>query len=646
MTTPYEAELEQLNETVRKAIAAPIDDLKQGIAATSQSSVIGVGSGGSYTVASLLCSLHEAYTGRISRPITPLELICNPTLASGSPLFFFSAEGKNPDIIEALQRARQHSSRAVHVLTNRETSPLMGRVDALNDVTSHVFSLVEKDGYLATNSLAYSATLVARAFKELDGQGELDLTDLSSIRFGQLSLQEWVDRSRRFMAEAQSRRGLIIIYSPLLRPIAEDLESRFSESALFFVQLADFRSFAHGRHLWLTERPEDTAILILSEPNVEGLWEDMKTRVPSQVVVFEMSVGGASPSHLISGLIGGMYLVSEAANALCKNIAKPMISDLGRHLYYADLQDLIPPPAEEAIRGEDSKYEVLGAHWPSAKSSGKIRRARIEAENSLQKQRFKAIVFDYDGTICSSSARDKPPSESVCRHIEKLAAAGIVIGIASGRGGSIAESFEKRFDKSIWPQIRLGLYNGGWIGTMGTSILPHSVSSDFLIHAKRIVTNLKSCGVPIQNIRENPPYQLSVRFSNGVSTEDMWFVFADALKHAGLETATISRSKHSIDILSEGVSKSHLIANIIQECRIDPYEIVTMGDLGAWPGNDAALLQHRYSLSVDSPSRRLDRGWKLAPKLKRDVDATIWYLDRTKISGDRTFRFDISGDAP
>ncbi len=116
--TPYEIELEQLQASLDKALAASIGPLKHAIAGASQSSVIAVGSGGSFTVASLLCSLHEAYTGRISRPITPLELICNPTLASTSPIFIFSAEGKNPDILEALQRARQHSSRAVHVVTN------------------------------------------------------------------------------------------------------------------------------------------------------------------------------------------------------------------------------------------------------------------------------------------------------------------------------------------------------------------------------------------------------------------------------------------------------------------------------------------------------------------------------------------------
>ena len=86
----YDAELRQLGVTLGMAVKADIGGLKVAIAAASESSLFGVGSGGSYTTAALLCSLHEAYTGRVSRPSTPLELICNPTLASSSPVFLVS----------------------------------------------------------------------------------------------------------------------------------------------------------------------------------------------------------------------------------------------------------------------------------------------------------------------------------------------------------------------------------------------------------------------------------------------------------------------------------------------------------------------------------------------------------------------------
>jgi fructoselysine-6-P-deglycase FrlB-like protein len=117
-----------LQETYAVALRTDVQGLVAAVTAVSQSSLIGVGSGGSFTVASLLCNFHEANTGRVSRPSTPLEIVCNPSLASSSPAFFISAEGKNPDIVEALNRARHHSARTIHVITNRNQSPLMEAV--------------------------------------------------------------------------------------------------------------------------------------------------------------------------------------------------------------------------------------------------------------------------------------------------------------------------------------------------------------------------------------------------------------------------------------------------------------------------------------------------------------------------------------
>ena len=220
--TPYEQELSKIGETVGWAASADIKKLKLAVVGASEASIIAIGSGGSFTVASLLCSLHEAFTGRVSRAVTPLELICNPSLASTSPIFIISAEGKNPDILEALQRARQHSSRTVHVITNREQSPLMVRVKELNDVTSHIFELNEKDGYLATNSLVFDASLIARAYGELDRQGAPIDYRVDEISFGNLSLDTWLRSSQLFTHEAATRGSIIIVYSPNLRPIAED----------------------------------------------------------------------------------------------------------------------------------------------------------------------------------------------------------------------------------------------------------------------------------------------------------------------------------------------------------------------------------------------------------------------------------------
>ena len=166
---------------------------------------------------------------------------CNPTLASSSPVFLISAEGKNPDITEALDRARHHSARPIHVLTNRNDSPLMVRSSSLSDVNTHVFELREKDGYLATNSLLLDAVLVARAYSELDGADDALPSTMRDLRLSSASITEWLASAEEFVQAAAHRGAVIVTYSPLLRPIAADLESKLAEGALLHCQLADLR---------------------------------------------------------------------------------------------------------------------------------------------------------------------------------------------------------------------------------------------------------------------------------------------------------------------------------------------------------------------------------------------------------------------
>lgn len=639
----YDSELKELSHSYAAACTANIDFLKLAIASAAESSMIGVGSGGSFTAASLLCSLHETYTGRVSRPSTPLEIICSPALASSSPVFLVSAEGKNPDIVEALERARHFSSRTVHVLTNRQDSPLMQHVRALPGVKPYVFELGKKDGYLATNSLLLDCVLIARAYGELNGRPEPLPADISALSVGGQPVDAWCESILPFIGEAVRRGALTVVYSPLLRPIAIDLESKLSEGALLHTQLADLRSYAHGRHLWLAQRPEDCAILALVEPSLAKLWEGMRSKFPVDIPTFTMPLAGADPVHLIAGLVAQMHMVAAVGRALGVDPGRPDVPDFGREIHYANLRDAIPLPVATGPAEEQSKYEVLGAHWPTQRDHGAMRRAAQTFTDEVRQQRFKAVVFDYDGTLCSSQSRDEPPAQDVVDHLVRLARAGTVIGIASGRGGSIQTCLEKVVPADVLPKIRLALYNGGWISTAEVPPVASQQTSEFLSHVTRIVVRLKALGVPILSHRTTAPYQVSVRFREGIATDSMWFVIADALRQAGLDMSTMVRSKHSVDILARGVSKSELIARIVQENKIDPYQVLTMGDQGAWPGNDAALLEHRFSLSVDMPSRRLDRGWKLAPAEKRDVDATLWYLERMRVEAGGAFYLDLPG---
>jgi hypothetical protein len=641
--TSYDAELTAFADTYALALSSNIDHLQQAIAAAAEASLIGVGSGGSFTVASLLCNFHEKYTGRVSRPSTPLELICNPTLAAASPVFLISAEGKNPDILEALRRARRHSSRPLHVLTNRSDSPLIEEVKVQSEVKAHVFELSKKDGYLATNSLVLDATLVARAYSALNGGTGSFPNSVSELKIGTRPATEWIQDSREFGVNAASRQTLIVVFSPLLRSIAVDLESKLSEAALLNCQLADIRSFAHGRHLWLADRQDDCAVLAVIDKDLSSLWTAMREQFPPEIPVLDMTLATSEPEDLLAGLFGEMHFVSHLAKQIGKDPAKPTVPDFGRALYYLDVPTYIPAPADEIWNGERSKYEILGAQWPAAISSAPMKRAMDNFQSALSGQQFKALVFDYDGTLSSSQTREAPPSGRVVAHLRRLLDAGVTVGVASGRGGSVQDHLRDAIPEDQWSLVELGLYNGGWIGGLADTILPSQDTSEYLANVRRILGRLEVLGVPIEGVRETHPHQISVRFREGVSAEKMWFVIVDCMRQVGLDTSSIVRSKHSVDILSPGVNKSHLIAAMIQSRRIDPYEILTMGDQGAWPGNDSSLLEHRFSLSVDQPSRRIDRGWKLAPHHWRDVDATLWYLERAIIDSEsHSFRMTLT----
>lgn len=641
----YETELLQLESTYEQAMATDISALKSAIAGASEFSVIAAGSGGSFTVASMLCNLHETYTGNVSRSSTPLEVICNPTLAASSPIFIISAEGKNPDIVEALQRARLHSARAVHVITNRKKCLLVDRAQQLRDIHVHTYEVKKKDGYLATNSLLLDATLIARAYSELN-KTESDLSStFSDLRVGKNTIADWVKDADSFATEAVERGALTVSYSPLLKPIADDLESKLSESALMHSQLADLRSYAHGRHLWLASRPDECSILALTEPSIGNLWSHMKAIIPSSIPTLSMELDGARPTDLIAGLVAQMYLVSTFGRISKRDVGGPDVPQFGRDLYYLDINKIIPKPVEVTDSAAQSKYKILGAKWPSHPNRQSMRRAKRRFVEKIQSQSFKAIVFDYDGTLSTSRESDQPPTHEVLQHIEKLVQSGILVGIASGRGGSIQSILSHNLTDSALNGVYLGLYNGGYTRSAAIEPSISNKKSEFLSHVTRIVTRLKTLGVPIQSHKTTHPYQVSIRFRNGQEIDDMWFVIADALRQAGLDPASMVKSKHSIDVLEVGVTKSRLIAHIIEDQNMDPYEILTVGDQGAWPGNDSALLEHKYSLSVDSPSRRLDRGWKLAPYSQRDVDATLWYLDRLKIDNNGSFSVDLMAES-
>jgi hypothetical protein len=194
-----------------------------------------------------------------------------------------------------------------------------------------VETVTQKDGYLATNSLLMDATLVARAYGELDDNNNEMPDAVEELCLGEISIDDWLASAAEFIAKTVKRQGLIVTFSPLLKAVAADLESKLAESALLHCQMADLRSFAHGRHLWLAERPDDCAILALIEPSLEKLWAGMSALLPTDVPILTMPCGGARPCDLLAGLVAQMRLVSAIAVHKGRDPGHPIVGQ-GVHL--------------------------------------------------------------------------------------------------------------------------------------------------------------------------------------------------------------------------------------------------------------------------------------------------------------------------
>ena len=65
-----------------------------------------------------------------------------------------------------------------------------------------------------------------------------------------------------------------------------------------------------------------------------------------------------------------------------------------------------------------------------------------------------------------------------------------------------------------------------------------------------------------------------------------------------------------------------------------------IGDRPCWPGNDAELLTHEFSLSVDEVDGSLDSAWNLAPAGVLGSAALRYYLGKIKM-GKKDFRMEL-----
>ena len=626
MQARYNKELERLPEVYAAALGADLTKLTWSVESWLERPMVMVGSGGSYSTATFAAWLHELMAKRLSRAASPIEVVDSNLVDHG--LVCFSASGRNRDISAAFKTAATSEVSPLSALVMADDTPLhaLQRKYDYSDVVS-VTNPLFKDGFLAVASMIASSVLLLRAYHSVCGS-DLEVPDSLGRLLGQ-TLQ--IDDLGSIADAAEKLTGghyTSVLFSNALKPAAVDLESRFVEASLGALHSADLRNFGHGRHYWFANRSEDTGVLALINGEDRKLADRTLGLLPTDQLL-RLDFDGPAELVAIAGLIVGLYVSAGAGRSANIDPGKPGVPKFGRKLYRLGPGASKHSPKTLNMRAA-IRRKTLVIPETDAGVTSKWNSVYERVLAKVSDESIKALVFDYDGTLCDEQHRFKAMPASTAAALERLVGDGASVAIATGRGPSAGQAIRGSIDRSFWPIIQIGYYNGAVIRPLEdeTDPIVEEISEDNDL----IVWFRQKAVFADAQIRGNDT-QITIAISNAMKSYRAYSIAACVLDGLGQNGARIVASSHSIDLLLAGQSKLNVVDAVANQTGCDPDEVLRIGDKGRWPGNDADLLNHPLGLTVDEASPDPEHCWGLAPAGVKGLQATLHYLSRLDWSG-------------
>lgn len=618
MGKDFERELQNLNLIYQGALAGDIGILTGFLQKYIHLPFLSVGSGGSLSVAHIfeyLCTK----SGGIAKSLTPMELTLFTKQIREMAVPLFTAGGRNKDSIHAYQYLSELEPEGLLTCCMRANAPIgeLQRDNLHNDYFEYRMP-VPKDGYLAVESLVSSMVLLCRAFESLTGSGFFRLPDTVSWGAHGPGLEQ--------VEPILAKETLIVLHGGITTPAAVDLESKFSEVSLGNVQLVDFRNFAHGRHYWLSDRRDRTAVVSMAGTSMETIADKTLGLLPRDIPVIRLDVGDGTVDGLFASFDFVFQLVLQAGLLRGINPGKPKVADFGKKLYHLSYN--ICSQDELKSRRKDPVAMAVYRKYRGVRCCDEemYRKAGLDYLRRLAGRTFKGVIFDYDGTLYNKRGGEAV-GIAVFERLNQLLSRGIKVGIATGRGKSVRSELKKVISEDFWQEVVIAYYNGGCIGVLEDDRQPDKeaapVPEAFEQLKRRMDLVPELSLLEVDGIADKNPFQ--------------WTVFMDTCQSAcqrrkllslcgGVPGIKTVQSSHSVDIIPETSSKTNIFAywDGLGYTRDD---FIVMGDAGQFGGNDYELLNCPYALSVDRVSEEMDACWNFAKPGMRNLEAALYYLE-------------------
>lgn len=626
----YADELSALPRTYSWALRANVDKLANAIASTASLPLLAVGSGGALTTAHFAAILHQRCTGKVSKAVTPLEMDSLAKYSRDCAVILFTAGGNNPDVLGSFRRLVLCEPRRFIVVCGRESSPLSIMAKRFWYVDFIGLKLPSgKDGFLATNSLLAFSVFLRRAYGKAFSFPNTLPQSFRALVYSQRPRKQYIADLKKRCAQLWTRENLVILFGPNARCGAVDLESKLMETALCAVQTADYRNFAHGRHHWLAKRGQVTGVLAFVTKKDVPIAARTLRFLPKNIPISQIEISSVGFDANLEAIVIAFFLTGFAGEARGINPGKPGVPAFGRKIYHLNAFKRAPISSQNIPRAMKVAIERKSRNpIDNLKNYGSLGLWVDYYQKFIRTIRsvpFCGVVLDYDGTLCDPRSRFVGWQMEASLEVVRLLKAGILVGIATGRGESVRKDLREGIPKNLWNRLVVGYLNGADVAFLSDDL--HPTRTKQIYSLRKISRAIKSHPM-IRRFAtcKNYPMQISVRPKGLYSKELVWDNLKNLKLLADNRDIKVVQSSHSVDILASSVSKSRVVDKIRSLLNDPDARILCIGDQGKWPGNDSELLSEAHALSVDTVSSDLNTCWNIAPAGYRGPQATMFYL--------------------
>lgn len=621
MGKPFNSELENLQKTFLWAKNLKLDTYYDLIKYPN----IIVGSGGSMSVCSFISLLHSQQ-GLLSVFSSPLDFnYLKNAINNNTNVIFISASGKNTDILFGYKNAVEFHPRTIYNFILTKNSKLVKYADKHSISKSIEFEPpIKKDGFLATNSLVAFFTLFTKIYNI-----PIEIDNVSPSKF-------FIKEVKSFLEKLHYDFTLIVLYSGWSKPIAIDIESKFSEAGLGNVLIADYRNFGHGRHNWLDKKKTQTAIVSLVTEEDKELINKTIDLIPEHIPVLRLCTEYFNANASIDLLVKSFYLTNEVGVMRGIDPGRPGVPPYGRKLYNLNYHNIFKNrklSVNEKLRvAIEKKY----ANINSIKDEGLLNFLIENCSNNLEKikkTKFNGLVFDYDDTLIAKENRFHFPDEKVINALIDLLEKNIKIAIMTGRGKSIREALIQKIPVHLQEKLIIGYYNGGIIKPLSEELVLDNTPNESLSKINIRLEGYKDIAHLFNiDLRDS---QLTITIERTPDSEILKSILKDIIRDV-TDDVEILESSHSIDIIPKGVAKTLIFSYFNEDVKL-----LCIGDMGRFPGNDYKLLSSEYSLGVNEVSQHPERCWNFSPVGVNCDKATLFYLNKIKVFENGYFKINI-----